>query len=407
MRDEFDDIIQRRLRSFEEDPSRDRWFEIARRLQKSSHSLLWLNQVMFFAFLTGVLVSMSVPQEDIVPNFDIHPVRQDSKSITCIDQPVTWHVNHLAPTVSAADGDHTSTNSPDLDPMLVFDSRIHTAHLTYITRSASMIPSWVRPVAPSSQTKPLTRAIRVKGRGVHKKQLFTRYPLYLNVMPGFANNGIETNVNDNITVKNSSTLKSSRDALALKIEVGSFVLKKKKYTIATGISYYQRHRTLVYFSPQLEFTTATTANGNITQTPSWTYVKKSHPVIIKNIGIQAQLLRELKRQKKIQKADDALSSTGLRTSQRRFAHFLGVSAEFQKPLGSIEIPNQASSFKYPASFFLGSAFYRLEYPREGKWKLVLQPTFSYAYAVNKRRDAPFTIGGLGSGFLFGFRYSVL
>jgi len=91
-------------------------------------------------------------------------------------------------------------------------------------------------------------------------------------------------------------------------------------------------------------------------------------------------------------------------SKRKFLQLIGTSIEFHKALNKSG-SEKLQDFSNPSAYVFYNLYYRLQYPSEGRLRVVLQPTLNYSFYINQNLNAPFYVKPYGLGLNFGFTYN--
>lgn len=221
----------------------------------------------------------------------------------------------------------------------------------------------------------------------HDKIKVRKGSLYFLAMPTFGYNRIEPNKGDNIIIESVKRVPHfSMKRLGVRLEAGFEYPVSGRVSLSGGVLYYQRKQTLNYTEKVVDSVNVTSFGENgFDLDPQYSYVPRTFEYEVRNIGVHAGM--------------NYLLAKG------KFVHSLGTGIEFQRSVKKTDDATETARLgEQPPVFLFYNLFYRLQYPAEGKFRAIFQPTLNYSFYVNDNTNAPFYIKPYGLGLNIGVSY---
>jgi hypothetical protein len=421
----FDDELNDRLRQYTEEPDGDIWKRIAPQIvsvKSETGWLVWSQRISAIVLGAMIMFEITQPEDSIestlpVSNGTEQVQREDKVAAEITDagenlnDPVRPHPEgHVTANDAATSISRPATTADD---MIVTkdEQRLNEPAGSMISMNAlqdNSVDSIINDTVIVATEKAIERDTLEEEQISNDKRNLRRRnaTLFLTAMPVLGYQRIESNRTDNIfieSIQQEATFSHKR--LGIRVELGMEYRLTKKLRLFGGLLYYQRHQTIEYIEKQLDSTTvASGPNGESIIEPQFSYPNKSVEYELKNAGFQIGFNYRLSKFKSTHDSETALSSETIPLPRKKFLHLVGAGIEFQKSLSKTNALDQASGFTYPSGYALINAYYRLQYPNEGRLKAILQPTLNYAFNINENPNAPFYVRPYGFGLNLGCTY---
>ncbi|MEM6524400.1 MAG: hypothetical protein AAF693_11430 [Bacteroidota bacterium] len=206
-----------------------------------------------------------------------------------------------------------------------------------------------------------------------------RTSYYFLGMPTLNFNRIEANPNDNqlITkIKNIPAVSSER--IGVRLESGLTYQVTPRFSLLLGLLYFDRRQQIDYVVSVLDSLTGQRSGNEIILEPGFTEESRSYDYHVRNIGTQIGFTYSIPSDK--------------------FETYVGTGIEFHKSIRS----QVDSSFEEPEFYVFYNLLYRIEYPKDKRFRFLVQPTFNYSLDLSKELNTPIFVKPYGFGLNLGF-----
>jgi hypothetical protein len=216
---------------------------------------------------------------------------------------------------------------------------------------------------------------------------YRKFKMYFTAMPTMGYQRVEPNGKDNILIEKIKNLPVfSMKRLGVRAEFGLELPISKKLNAFGGLLYYQRQQTISYVERVIDTTYLYVApDGNVGIESQVDHLDKSFKYDLKNLGVQFGL--------------------NILVSKNIVRQSFGTGLEFQWALNKNNSSAKKAGFSQPSAYVFYNLYYRLQYPAEGRFKAVFQPTLNYSMYINKQLHAPFYVKPYGLGINIGCTYN--
>jgi hypothetical protein len=429
-RETYEEELIRRLRHYSEEPQKDFWEVIAGKMASENQSSVVLSKKLGRQILGGLLAvallfSFLYQESEQVQSASVYEslantgalserkqvelanerksteasVSQANPSVTELrngtNKNESFRKSYAELKTSTHSANVNAVSYPENEPLITNTQRIEESLLPpdILTdpnsNSLSTPKSLTNPVQVEFKSlKPKRTIEQKKAERKRQEQLFNRFSMYINLMPTFGYQRIESNTNDNIIVESISKISAfSSDRLGIRAEVGAETPIARNLKVFGGLVYYQRKQTIGFTEKQVDSTYVVVGpGGEIIIQPEFVYVDRSFEYELKNLGVQIGLNYQF--------------------SKKKFLQTLGTGFEFQIALNKLSKENQFEGFtENPDAYVFYNLYYRLQYPSEGRFKAVFQPTLNYSFYINENLNAPFYVKPYGLGLNIGCTYN--
>ena len=217
-----------------------------------------------------------------------------------------------------------------------------------------------------------------------KKDLQNRkLALYFQAMPTFTYNRVEANQRDDQLVSAVEKIPAiSTDRMGIRLETGLMYPLNEDFSVFAGLLYFQRSQEIEYSLQRVDSVNIETDGDRINFSPGYSEERNTYNHQLQNLGVQVGMTYNIPSNK-------VLSS-------------FGVGAEFHKSLRR----SSNELFEEPDLYLFYNVFYRVEYPKDKRFRFLAQPTFNYSFNLNKNLSTPFYIKPYGFGLNFGFTFKL-
>lgn len=212
-----------------------------------------------------------------------------------------------------------------------------------------------------------------------KKLSDKRLSLYFQGMPTLNFSRIEANANDNLLItkiKNIPTVSSER--IGVRLESGLTYQVTSRFSLLLGLLYFDRQQRIDYVVSVVDSLTTQQSGNEIILEPNFTEESRSYDYHVRNIGTQVGFTYSIPSDK--------------------FETSIGSGVEFHRSIRS----KADSDFEEPDFYVFYNLFYRVEYPKNKRFRVMMQPTFNYSFDISKSLSTPIIVKPYGFGLNFGF-----
>jgi hypothetical protein len=210
-----------------------------------------------------------------------------------------------------------------------------------------------------------------------------RFTYYMQGMPTLNYNRIETNSNDDQLIASVEKISAiSTDRMGIRLESGFLYTLNDRFDLFGSMLYLKQNQKINYTVNVVDDFTSTNDGEKILINPIYTQEQDEYEYKLENLGVQLGFIYKFKSEK--------------------FNTSLGAGMEFHKSLGR----NTNDFFEQPDLYVFYNLFYRIEYPKNKRFRVMAQPTFNYSINLSENLDAPFYINPYGLGLHFGFTFKI-
>lgn len=207
--------------------------------------------------------------------------------------------------------------------------------------------------------------------------------LYFQAMPTFTYNRVEANQQDDQLVSAVEKIPAiSADRMGIRLETGLMYPLNEDFNVFAGLLYFQRSQQIQYSLQRVDSVNIESDGDRINFSPGFSEERNTYDHQLQNLGVQVGMTYNIPSKK-------VLSS-------------FGVGAEFHKSLRR----SSNELFEEPSLYLFYNVFYRMEYPKDKRFRFLAQPTFNYSFNLNKNLSTPFYIKPYGFGLNFGFTFKL-
>jgi hypothetical protein len=417
--------FKRRISNYSEEPDKDLWPLIAVHLgQGRSRGKIWTWRLSAFilalsiTFLTGLEVS-----EKRFLNFNHKSSVVESRESISMGPPCSEDRPVPHPRVTTASVDTARQEASDMAPIAnsptiagigISRQRERSAPLARwvleLPAIVDMDPFEITEAFDSAmQANAIGKQLEERPQKKEKPQLFpTSFDLYATVTPTLGYQRILSNTSDNIFIESIQPVPAfSKGRLGIRLEVGLETLGSKKWKAFGGVVYFQRHQAFNYRERRVDsLISVPGSSGDPTLEPTFLLVPGSVDYTVRNIGLHFGLSRRLwEKRGSLRESEVELYSERLSGwSKRKFLHEIGGGIELQKSLQNRGLASAAENFWNPSLYALVNVYYRIQYPRTGRLRALLQPTLNYSFYSTRDVNVPFYVRPYGFGLSLGCRY---
>ena len=170
--------------------------------------------------------------------------------------------------------------------------------------------------------------------------------------------------------------------MGVRIESGVTYPVTTKLNVFAGLLYYQKSQKIEYSLQQVD-SVGVLADGDVIDlSPLHSEEKNTYNYQLQNIGLQLGMTY-------------TIPSNKLESS-------VGLGVELHRSLRR----STHEIFQEPDLYLFYNVFYRVEYPKDKRFRLLAQPTFNYSLDLNKNLNTPFYVKPYGFGLNFGFTFKL-
>jgi hypothetical protein len=424
MREQKDSEFSRRLSNYSEEPDRDLWPSIAARLTPAAQWIVWTRRLSAFIIALSPAFFLGFETADVQnATFKVETTLSEKSNPTvssvelCDEDQVAGRLSLPTP---HEDSVHTlipGVTVVALVPETLTSEVVKQAdHSTGFVNVSAIVPKVVGigniPILQAFDSvmemeaakEPVTEGLEKS----EKRKLFpTSFDLYVTVMPTLGYQRIKSNTSDNILIHDIKPIPPfSKDRLGIRLEAGLETTGSKRWKAFGGVLYFQRHQTLSYIEKRVDsLISAPGGTGSATLEPKFALVPGSMDYDVKNIGLHLGLSYRIwdKDEHGLSDLEYHYENPAMRP-RKRFLHEVGGGLELHKSLKKTDAVSMAEGFTNPSLYAFFNLYYRMQYPRTGRLRAVLQPTLNYAFYINRDVHAPFYVKPYGFGLNLGCRY---
>ena len=423
-----EDKFRNRLSNYEEDPGDDSWAFIESELPSQSGGwFLWrrITVATFVALIIGLTTFLLLPgDEDGEPKLEqeVAVIQEYSSEENekeqprrIIDNPGRYHsipepgvadetanISSTRVIPSQSPGDEGLVNdlpgassghmptgkagasSPEIEDEGSFSKQVHVAS-PYFLENIGFNYGYakprlfdIQPVAENNRNANTLVPEKAKKDLQDRKLTF-----YLQAMPTFTYNRVETNQEDDQLVSAVEKIPAiSTERMGMRLEAGLLYPLGDKFSVFAGILYFQRSQEIRYTLQQVDSMNVETVGDRINFLPEYSEEQNTYSHQLRNLGLQLGTTYNIPSNK-------VLSS-------------IGAGVELHK---SLRGPAD-DLFEQPDLYLFYNVFYRVEYPKDKRFRFLAQPTFNYSLNLNKNLNTPFYIKPYGFGLNFGFTFKL-
>jgi hypothetical protein len=210
-----------------------------------------------------------------------------------------------------------------------------------------------------------------------------KFTLYFQGMPTLNYNRYEANSRDNQLISDIKRLPSiSLDRIGIRLETGLMFDLSPRVDVFGGILFLKQNQVISYITNEVDSLSGVQQGDDVVIVPHYSNEEHKYSYELINIGAQLGLTYKL--------------------NSERFNMAVGTGVELHK-----SIKHKADQgFEMPDKYLFYNIFYRIEYPKEKRFRFMAQPTFNYSINLNKKLDAPFYIKPYGLGLNLGFVFKL-
>lgn len=413
--------FRRRLSNYSEEPDRDLWPKISSRLaQVPPRWAVWARR------LSALIIAVS----PLFIGAEIAGVQDTS----IVEKPVTAGPTQSAMSLDQLCGEDQAVARRGVTLLRGDSSRLAAPRFPGIARAPSLLDTEM----PTRTVRFFQYAKRPKGFDIVQMDVIQRLDavmkqaavkelasepqkkkkkqglflasndLYVTVMPTLGYQRIKSNTSDNILIQEIKPIPVfSKDRLGIRLEVGLQSTGSKRWRAFGGILYFQRDQTFSYVERRVDSLISVPGKGGTaTLEPKFSLVPGTIDYDVKNIGLHFGLsYRVWDKNSTYVESEVAYSSANpaLRL-RKRFLHEIGGGIELHKSLKSTDAISVAEGLTDPSLYAFINLFYRMQYPRTGRLRAILQPTLNYSFYISKDVNVPFYVKPYGFGLNLGCRY---
>jgi hypothetical protein len=423
-REPFDDELKDRLLQYTEEPDGDLWKRIAPHIVSIRPEIAWVVwSQRFSAIILGGLIAVQVMQrEDRTESDRPIPIRSEevqrenrAENGNHESNANVFAEDHSSDHATDSNGSEAitvGTTGLDSSPGAVEDNNEMVESMDVLSAGSALqvepndiiIKDTTIILSGKEAEYDTIRKKEDQNRGDKGRSLRRRaYRIYLTAMPTLGYQRIESNKSDDIYIESIHHVGTfSHKRLGFRVELGIEYPLTKRLRVFGGLLYYQRKLTIEYTEKQTDSTVVSLGpTGTAIIEPQFTYQERSVDYNLNNAGVQVGFNYKLSKFKSAYNSGKALSSETIPLPKKRFLHMLGLGIELQKALNKTDAFDQASGFRSQSAYVFLNAYYRLQYPSEGRVRAILQPTLNYSFYTNENLNAPFYVKPYGLGLNLG------
>ncbi len=425
-----EDKFRDRLSNYEEEPGDDSWAFIEGKLPPGkSPRPGWIIPALITGLIAiiGVTTFLLLPDEEVIkremeakasesndvslmseekstsvlPGSGHQEISSDEVSSNVSDRRQPDQPNVSLPVIgSEAKADKTDHLEPKGYPIYDVSQELSTTH-TDGPRSNDHVAAWASPAFLQrlgfefSYGEPRLSDLKavegnednetppVKEKKAKKALEDRKFTLYFQAMPTLTYNRVEANRNDDQLVLAVEKLPAlSTDRMGVRIESGVTYPVSTKLNVFAGLLYYQKSQKIEYSLQQVD-SVGVLADGDVIDlSPLHSEEKNTYNYQLQNIGLQLGMTY-------------TIPSNKLESS-------VGLGVELHRSLRR----STHEIFQEPDLYLFYNVFYRVEYPKDKRFRLLAQPTFNYSLDLNKNLNTPFYVKPYGFGLNFGFTFKL-
>lgn len=226
-----------------------------------------------------------------------------------------------------------------------------------------------------------TEVVNQKITHVKNKKSFEerKFTLYFQGMPTLNYNRYEANSRDNQLISDIKKLPSiSLDRIGIRLETGLMFDLSPRVNVFGGILFLKQNQVISYITNEVDSLSGVQQGDDVVIVPHYSNEEYKYSYGLINIGAQLGLTYKI--------------------NSERFNMAIGTGVELHK-----SIKHKADEgFEMPDKYLFYNIFYRIEYPKEKRFRFMAQPTFNYSINLTKKLDAPFFVKPYGLGLNLGF-----
>lgn len=203
--------------------------------------------------------------------------------------------------------------------------------------------------------------------------------LYFQGMPTLNYNRYEANSRDNQLISDIKKLPSiSLDRIGIRLETGLMFDLSPRVDVFGGVLFLRQNQAISYITNEVDSLSGVQQGDDVVIVPHYSNEEQKYSYELINLGVQLGLTYKI--------------------NSERFNMAIGTGMELHKAIKS----KADEGFEMPDKYLFYNIFYRIEYPKEKRFRLMAQPTFNYSINLTKKLDAPFYVKPYGLGLNLGF-----